>query len=996
MPIQHRNGILRDVGVSDNYMPEEFSSTNAYNIIPFPRLYVKLPARIVDEHSGNDGSAQFEIETNMFDEADVKASIDNFATEVTLSSGLVSFTGLTAGDYTLKVRGYRSPTSYAETVIPFKIYFIGDYQTKYTLTFQDNHDDETFTIRIKERGYTGSVIEYCAGADPAVIDWGFDSDSEIYGYNSLPSKCVLTMLVEEDGDYADLYDEPDPFKFKVEILRGEGVGATLFWQGWLSGNNYQVPLKDAPYQLNMVAYCGIGLLSSAFASYGSKYTGRIAWNHDKIPLTDLLWAIRRELRLSTTSSATPGPLGPNKILYFDFIRPAGHDTDYPAMFSETIDLRKLVEQDVQNQEPTSLIQLLTDILKPHFCKLIPYAGRWYIVPTTHYESSSFSGKLQSTRTTFTNASITSILPVVDGINADPAPDFSWRDNNQLITKTDIFGVVVVSHKNEYNGKIPIKPWFGERIGTLASTNTTVENNQAGWFYFFEDIADNPAPIRFNLQWARVKLDYAIGVNTQINTIPGYWAIEPVPFKRHSNSAIKSAFEIEFTSYNFDSGNTVQFRIQIFCAGYYLVIPTTDAEPTWEEMTVSTDDFDDYSQAIKLKDSNFEENSFDRRHKIQTPPVPDAILEQEHFCIRILTANNADYDTEQVVFIDNLSIVQQWVEEDDEGNFSILSNNVLEQVALEANTNSDNFIDLGLPIWNGPIIDGCTTTYGNPVSMPSDAPIQSITNGTWTMNKAEFWANQLKVAYTNKRQIITGSINKHIELWKHPVYRDVQHIVVQQSHDLKANKSSIVMIELPENYSPADLIFTIDTALPGHPSFIGATGREVAFIVTCGALGGQVNWGDGTVDNITAGETTARSHQYETTGTFQITISSAQTFAFQAQEGGGASGKISSIQLIGSNVEYIDVTGPGNVITEISTLIQPSASTNANTIGYARYIFSYNALDTLDVNDILSQMVEWTVTGTLNLANQSVSAPPSGQGVTDKASMQADGWTVTTD
>lgn len=995
MPIQHRNGILRDVGVSDNYMPEEFSSTNAYNIIPFPRLYVKLPARIVDEHSGGDGSAQFEIETNMFDEADVKASIDNFATEVTLSSGLVSFTGLSAGDYTLKVRGYRSPTSYAETVIPFKIYYIGEYQTKYTLTFQDNHDDETFTIRIKERGYTGSVIEYCAGADPAVIDWGFDSDSEIYGYNSLPSKCVLTMLVEQDGDYADLYDEPDPFKFKVEILRGEGVGATLFWQGWLSGNNYQVPLKDAPYQLNMVAYCGIGLLSTAFASYGSKYTGRIAWNHDKIPLTDLLWAIRRELRLSTTSSATPGPLGPNKILYFDFIRPAGHDTDYPAMFSETIDLRKLVEQDVQNQEPTSLIQLLTDILKPHFCKLIPYAGRWYIVPTTHYEGSSFSGKLQSTRTTFTNASITSILPVVDGINADPAPDFSWRDNNQLITKTDVFGVVVLSHKNEYNGKIPIKPWFGEIIGTLASTNTTVENNQPGWFYFFEDIADNPAPIRFSLQWQRVRLDYAIGIQTQnnVNTIPGYWAIEPVPFKRHSNSAIRSAFEIEFTSYNFDSGNTVQFRIQIFCAGYYLVIPTTDAEPTWEAMTVSTDDFDDYSQAIKLKDSNFEENSFDRRHKIQTPPVPDAILTEEHFCIRILTANNADYDTEQVVFIDNLSIVQQWVEEDDEGNFSILSNNVLEQVALEANTNSDNFIDLGLPIWNGPIIDGCTTTYGNPVSMPSDAAIQNVTNGNFTMNKALFWANQLKKAYKEKRQIITGSINRHIEPWKHPIYREDQYILVQQSHDLKANKSAVTLIELPFNYGPDELIVIFDTTATGNPSFTGGA-LDIAFTVVFGALGGEVDWGDGTTENVGSGENIVE-HTYASSGSKTVTVTSDQTFAFICRDDiANHSCKLKSITQCGSKCEYIGVYG--NVIESIDLIVEPEPSSNVNSVGYARYSFEENNLTSSDVNAVLASLVNWTITGNLGINNQATSAPPTGQGITDKDTMETAGWIVTTD
>ena len=186
MPIEHKNGILRDVGVSDNYMPEEYSDTNAYNIVPFPRLYVKLPARIVDEHSGDDGSATFEIDTNVFDDADIRASIDGFATYETLSAGIVSFTDLAAGEYTLQVRGYRTSTTYVETKVFFRIYFIGQYQTKYTLTFKDIHDDETFTVRIKERGYDGSVLEYCSGASPAVIDWGFDASSEIYGYSSMP------------------------------------------------------------------------------------------------------------------------------------------------------------------------------------------------------------------------------------------------------------------------------------------------------------------------------------------------------------------------------------------------------------------------------------------------------------------------------------------------------------------------------------------------------------------------------------------------------------------------------------------------------------------------------------------------------------------------------------------------------------------------------------------------------------------------------------------
>ena len=994
MPIEHKNGILRDVGVSDNYMPEEYSDTNAYNIVPFPRLYVKLPARIVDEHSGDDGSATFEIDTNVFDDADIRASIDGFATYETLSAGIVSFTDLAAGEYTLQVRGYRTSTTYVETKVFFRIYFIGQYQTKYTLTFKDIHDDETFTVRIKERGYDGSVLEYCSGASPAVIDWGFDASSEIYGYSSMPSKCSMSLIVQEEGDYEELYDESDPFKFKIEILEGAGLDAVLYWQGWISGNTYQRPLRDVPYQINLVAFCGIGLLSNIYAASGTKFTGRTAWNHDSISLTDVLWAIRRELRLSTTSSSSPGPFGPNKILYFDHVWPFGHDQDYPAFFSEKIDLRKLVKQDLSKDEPTTLIELLSNILAGQFCKLIPYAGRWYIVPTTYYEDDSFAGILQSTRTTFTPATINNILPVVDGINADPAADFSWRENNQVVSYTETFNTVVISHSNTYNGSIPIKPWFGSRKGAPGIVNTFVDNNQPGWFIFYEQVTqDNPSPILYNLQYQRVLMSYAVGIETVRHTIPGYWAIEPVRFKRHSNSLIESSFLIEFTSYNFDSDNLVTLRLQIFCAGYYLDIPVDDNFPTWIEMDVAADTFDTYTQVLATQDVSFADNRFDKKHKIQTPIVPAAILNEEHFSIRILAGNNADYDGIQVLFVDDLKITQQWVELDEDDNPSVLSTRISESVALEANTSIDDFIEFNLPIWNGDTVDGCTTTFGNTTSMPDDDPIQAITNGVFTMNKERYWVNQLKKAYNIKRQVISGSINKHIEPWRHPVYRDDQYILVRQSHDLKANRSSVAMVELPFNYGPDELIVVFDTTSTGNPDFTGGS-LDIAFTVVFGGLGGLVDWGDGTVQNV-GSDSHIVEHTYSSSGSKTITISSDQTFALIAGSDFPAhSGKLKSITQWGSKCEHLNLIG--NDVESIDVIVQPEPSTNVFTPGYAKYSFTENNLTTADVNTILGVLVQWNITGIIYLENQATAAPPSGQGITDKETMEAAGWIVFTD
>jgi hypothetical protein len=999
MPTEHKNGILRDVGVSDNYMPTEYSDTNAYNIVPYPRIYVKLPARIVDEHAGSDASATFEIDTNVFDETDIKASIDDFDTEVTLSSGIVSFTSLVAGDYTLKVRGYRSPTTYVQVDVPFTIYYIGEYNTKYTLTFKDNYNDETFTVRIKERDYDGSVIEFKAGDNPVIIDWGFDSPDEVYGAVLMPSRCQISLVVENDGDYDDLYDDSDQYRFKVEILRGAGLSAALYWQGWLSGNTYQVPLKDAPYIINVIAYCGIANLANVYATTGNRFTGRLAWNHDSISLTELIWAIRRELRLSTTSSSTPGVSGPNKILYYDHLIPIGHDADYPGLHHEVVDLRNLVEQDM-TKTPTVLIALLEGILQPQFCKLIPYAGRWYIVPTIYYNTDSLSGHLQSTRTIYTSATLNDLLPSVDGINHSPLPDYSWRDNNQTKTFTETFNTIALLHKNKFEGSIPILPWFGENIsGSLI--NKKVLNNQPGWFYFYEaEPADNPAPIRWNLQFLRVRMDYAVGCITQINTtVPGYWGIEPVPFYRHSNPDIHSLFEIKFTSHNFDSANLATLRIQVLCGGYYLTIPLTDSGvPEWVAMDLSIDTFSTYTQVIETQEVDFGANSFSKNHTIITPILPEALLDQEHFAFRVIASNNADYDDVQVVFVDNLKISQKWATLDEDLNPNIMSDDILEELLLLGNPNLDETISFELPIWNGFNIDGCTTSIGNDAIMADDEPIQAMQLNTATVNKVKYWAEQIRLAYASKRKIISGSISEHIQPWRHPVYRGDQYIISNQTHDLKANKSSVKLVQLPEQYVPLeDVLMVFDTTLEGNPDFAGGA-LEVAFRLVLGISGGTVYWGDDTSTSYSSGDQTA-THTYATAGEYSVTIQSQKTFAVVINGNStntDISGKVSAISQIGSKCEYFNGAGTSNVIQSINSIQEPEPSTNINSIGYARYAFENNSIPTSNVNSILESLTSWTVTGNLNLSGQTPSAPPSGAGATAVTTLEGLGWTITVD
>ena len=59
-------------------------------------------------------------------------------------------------------------------------------------------------------------------------------------------------------------------------------------------------------------------------------------------------------------------------------------------------------------------------------------------------------------------------------------------------------------------------------------------------------------------------------------------------------------------------------------------------------------------------------------------------------------------------------------------------------------------------------------------------------------------------------------------------------------------------------------------------------------------------------------------------------------------------------------------------------------------------FGYNHLTSSQVNDILATFANYNSVGNLELNNQTPPAPPTGNGIFDKANLIQNGWTVTTD
>ena len=88
------------------------------------------------------------------------------------------------------------------------------------------------------------------------------------------------------------------------------------------------------------------------------------------------------------------------------------------------------------------------------------------------------------------------------------------------------------------------------------------------------------------------------------------------------------------------------------------------------------------------------------------------------------------------------------------------------------------------------------------------------------------------------------------------------------------------------------------------------------------------------------------------------------------------------------------------ITALSPAFIQSSLTSGGVFGYFILNLSDNALTASSVNAILAACVgqagDFFDGATLNLSGQTPPAPPTGQGLTDKATLISAGWTVTTD
>ena len=126
------------------------------------------------------------------------------------------------------------------------------YGIKYRFRFWSEHG-VLHTVNLLQDGYSGTVTERPLGKAPVIRM----QDNGTFRSTS----CNLTLECQVDGEFADLYTS-DPREFRIDVFRGGtlSAGGELVWQGFVATEIYAEPDIAPPYDVDITATDGLGVL----------------------------------------------------------------------------------------------------------------------------------------------------------------------------------------------------------------------------------------------------------------------------------------------------------------------------------------------------------------------------------------------------------------------------------------------------------------------------------------------------------------------------------------------------------------------------------------------------------------------------------------------------------------------------------------------------------------------------------------------------------------
>ncbi len=126
------------------------------------------------------------------------------------------------------------------------------YGVKYKFRFESDNG-VLYVVNLLEDGYSGGVTVRPLGRSPVI------SMKDNAPFRS--TSCDLTLECQTEGEFAQLYTS-NPQQFRVDVFRGGtmGIGGEIIWTGFVATEIYAEPEIAPPYDVDVTATDGLGVL----------------------------------------------------------------------------------------------------------------------------------------------------------------------------------------------------------------------------------------------------------------------------------------------------------------------------------------------------------------------------------------------------------------------------------------------------------------------------------------------------------------------------------------------------------------------------------------------------------------------------------------------------------------------------------------------------------------------------------------------------------------
>ena len=241
------------------------------------------------------------------------------------------------------------------------------YGVKYRLEFEDVLGNDK-KIEILKNNYTGSVLPLVCTSNPVVIKW--ESDNEFYK-PIIGSTCTINLFVTDSVQYDNFYAF-DENEYQVKIFyKDTSNNYQIYWIGFIVADTFKQAVTTTPYQIQLKAFDGLGLLDGKNVTI--KSGDLVRGDYSENDGSDLAPEPTNTLARNIADCLTQTNLS---LSIFTFLG----DAD----FLDTINGSRVLKFD-ENFNPLDCKTYLESILFNLNCRIFQSYGRWYILDNSLYQ-----------------------------------------------------------------------------------------------------------------------------------------------------------------------------------------------------------------------------------------------------------------------------------------------------------------------------------------------------------------------------------------------------------------------------------------------------------------------------------------------------------------------------------------------------------------------------------------------------------------------------------